>query len=318
MEKGARREGKSVENIVDFYTTDFIQQCKAIGIDLPTGTMQPKATEYIQEQMILALELVVKEMAYLLEDGIYFDSDHAEEFFKEQEISEPLKSILITQAKQQAGNSSDFTGRDIKNSTKNSGDFALWKFVEESSLQKWRMKDFEKTAELLAVIQEQISVDGFERLLSNYGCPGWHSECVAMICALSTTTALSQIEYISTDPEGTHPLAPSQEGEVVKGEGIHSQITPFGLAANFDYTTNPFLYYLDSLKEKARIMRNNLTKYEEIFYDSIKQNTVLKKYDWNRQKPIGTYIVDFYCRELKLIIEIDGEIHNTEYNKLYD
>ncbi|GJL79789.1 MAG: hypothetical protein NPINA01_27780 [Nitrospinaceae bacterium] len=34
-----------------------------------------------------------------------------------------------------------------------------------------------------------------------------------------------------------------------------------------------------------------------------------KEVTFNRQKPIGSYIVDFYCHRLKLIIEIDGDTH---------
>lgn len=34
-------------------------------------------------------------------------------------------------------------------------------------------------------------------------------------------------------------------------------------------------------------------------------------YDFDRQKPLGNYIVDFYCKELKLILEIDGNSHNS-------
>jgi uroporphyrinogen-III synthase len=31
---------------------------------------------------------------------------------------------------------------------------------------------------------------------------------------------------------------------------------------------------------------------------------------FRRQVPIGSYIVDFYCEELKLVLEVDGEVHN--------
>jgi len=34
-------------------------------------------------------------------------------------------------------------------------------------------------------------------------------------------------------------------------------------------------------------------------------------YDFDRQKPLGNYIVDFYCKELKLVLEIDGNSHNN-------
>lgn len=44
----------------------------------------------------------------------------------------------------------------------------------------------------------------------------------------------------------------------------------------------------------------------------------MKGYDFHRQKPIGEYIVDFFCNELNLAIEIDGESHygNEEDDKI--
>ena len=46
----------------------------------------------------------------------------------------------------------------------------------------------------------------------------------------------------------------------------------------------------------------------------------MKGYDFDRQKPIDNYIVDFYCKELQLAIEIDGESHygNPERDKKKD
>ncbi len=37
-----------------------------------------------------------------------------------------------------------------------------------------------------------------------------------------------------------------------------------------------------------------------------------------QKKPINKFIADFYCHTLKLVIEVDGEIHNTEENREYD
>jgi len=43
----------------------------------------------------------------------------------------------------------------------------------------------------------------------------------------------------------------------------------------------------------------------------------MRGFDFDRQKPIDKYIVDFFCNELMLVIEIDGESHNekNEYDK---
>jgi very-short-patch-repair endonuclease len=62
----------------------------------------------------------------------------------------------------------------------------------------------------------------------------------------------------------------------------------------------------------ARGMRNHPTKAEGILWEQ------LRKYRssgiiFRRQHPIDFYISDFYCHKLKLVIEVDGEIH-TDYN----
>lgn len=64
--------------------------------------------------------------------------------------------------------------------------------------------------------------------------------------------------------------------------------------------------YNPKLKQLARKLRNNSTKSEVLLWNYLKGKQV-KGYDFHRQKPIKNYIVDFYCSELKLAIEIDGE-----------
>jgi cysteinyl-tRNA synthetase/very-short-patch-repair endonuclease len=74
LEAGAKRENKKVKEIVDFYTEDFRKQCRALNFDLPMNDFNPKASDYIKEQMILALKLLADQKAYLTKDGIYYDS----------------------------------------------------------------------------------------------------------------------------------------------------------------------------------------------------------------------------------------------------
>ena len=66
--------------------------------------------------------------------------------------------------------------------------------------------------------------------------------------------------------------------------------------------------YNPKLKRLARKLRNNSTKSEVILWNYLKGKQVLG-YDFHRQRPIQNYIVDFYCSELNLAIEIDGESH---------
>lgn len=75
------------------------------------------------------------------------------------------------------------------------------------------------------------------------------------------------------------------------------------------------LPYNKDLKQKARKMRNEMTAAEKkLWYGYLRQN----KYRWLRQKPIGNYIIDFYCSKLQLAIEVDGETHLNCEEKIYD
>lgn len=69
-----------------------------------------------------------------------------------------------------------------------------------------------------------------------------------------------------------------------------------------------FLKYNPALKEKARELRNNSTKTEILLWKFLKGKQ-LRGYDFHRQKPIDEYIVDFFCPDLMLAIEIDGVSH---------
>jgi very-short-patch-repair endonuclease len=75
--------------------------------------------------------------------------------------------------------------------------------------------------------------------------------------------------------------------------------------------------YNPKLKELARELRNNSTKSEIILWKELK-GKFEGKYDFHRQKPLDNYIADFYCHELKLVIEIDGETHNWEETQQKD
>ena len=63
-------------------------------------------------------------------------------------------------------------------------------------------------------------------------------------------------------------------------------------------------------------LRNNQTEPEKIFWNWVRNKQFGVKF--RRQYGIGRYIVDFYCPELKLVIEIDGDSHFDEISKEYD
>ncbi len=74
--------------------------------------------------------------------------------------------------------------------------------------------------------------------------------------------------------------------------------------------------YDKRLKERARENRKNMTKAEKKIWYDILSKKKLDGYKFLRQKPILHFIADFYCSELKLVIEIDGDIHDKK--KEYD
>jgi very-short-patch-repair endonuclease len=69
--------------------------------------------------------------------------------------------------------------------------------------------------------------------------------------------------------------------------------------------------YNPKLKELARNLRNNNTLSEILLWQQLKGKQMLG-YDFDRQKPIHNYIVDFFCSELMLAIEIDGISHELK------
>ena len=71
---------------------------------------------------------------------------------------------------------------------------------------------------------------------------------------------------------------------------------------------------LNIMKNKRRNLRNNLTPQESIVWSKIKDKQL--GYKFRRQFSFGNYIVDFYCPEKKLVIEIDGIQHGD--NQKYD
>ena len=71
----------------------------------------------------------------------------------------------------------------------------------------------------------------------------------------------------------------------------------------------------EEIKANRRSLRSNPTKAEQVFWYEIRDwNTLGCKF--RRQVSIDSFIVDFYCHELRLIIELDGPIHEDQ--KDYD
>jgi very-short-patch-repair endonuclease len=78
-----------------------------------------------------------------------------------------------------------------------------------------------------------------------------------------------------------------------------------------------YLPYNKNLKHFSRKLRNNSTLGEILLWKQLRAGS-MKGYTFNRQKPLNNFIVDFYCKPLKLVIEVDGGYHFEEEQKTKD
>ncbi len=82
------------------------------------------------------------------------------------------------------------------------------------------------------------------------------------------------------------------------------------MATNMHYGAPKIIF------QYAEALRKNMTAAEKTLWDRLCKNQLGVRI--RRQHPMLTYIADFYCHAVKLVIEIDGEIHLVEENKSYD
>lgn len=68
--------------------------------------------------------------------------------------------------------------------------------------------------------------------------------------------------------------------------------------------------------KRAKELRNHVTHAEMIMWGYLRTRPLGQKF--RRQHPLYNYIADFYCHSLKLVIEVDGSIHNRPDIKQYD
>lgn len=140
MEKGAKREGKSVWELAKYYTEAFINDIHDLNIEDPD--VWCKATDHIQEQIEQVQAIEKKGCTYKTMDGIYFDTSKLDDYGK-------LARLDLAQL--EAGKRVEMG--DKKNKT----DFALWKLSPRGSKRQMEWKS-----------------------PWGVGFPGWHIECSAM------------------------------------------------------------------------------------------------------------------------------------------
>ncbi|MCW3085703.1 MAG: hypothetical protein JWP12_3069 [Bacteroidetes bacterium] len=78
---------------------------------------------------------------------------------------------------------------------------------------------------------------------------------------------------------------------------------------------NNYNHYNKNLRPFAVQHRNGSTQSEIRAWCELFRNKKMLGYPFLRQRPVGNYIADFMCKELKLIIEIDGPYHQFRYKE---
>ena len=77
------------------------------------------------------------------------------------------------------------------------------------------------------------------------------------------------------------------------------------------------LLYNSKLKNRARGLRKNMTESERELWSRLRGKQLLGV-QFYRQKPIASFIVDFFAPKAKLVVELDGSQHAEEHNRRAD
>ena len=145
LEKGAKREGKTVWEIADKYIEAYMKDFRALNLFPPTTIA--RATDYIEQDMKVVDTLTEKGYTYETSDGIYFDTSKFKNYAD-------FAKLNLDQMR---------AGARVKfnDEKKNVSDFAVWKFIKdgEDHAMRW---DY----------------------LGRPGYPGWHLECSTIIHSL--------------------------------------------------------------------------------------------------------------------------------------
>ena len=142
LEKGARKSGKTVWEVAEYYISAFQKDFRRLQLREPTSWA--RATDYIDEDIAIVDLLTKKGYTYETTDGVYFDTSKFEAYadFAKLQLDQLRAGARV----------------EVSNEKKNPSDFAVWKFIQpgEQHAMRW---DY----------------------LGRPGYPGWHLECSTII-----------------------------------------------------------------------------------------------------------------------------------------
>ena len=117
---------------------------------------------------------------------------------------------------------------------------------------------------------------------------------------------------MKTDKPLTPPSPPLSGGERTDQTESDPVPSPDKGRVREGLTAPKYLPYEKRLTNLARANRKTPTPAETTLWQKLLRNRQFHGYKFLRQKPIGPYVADFYCAELKLVIEIDGDSHAAQ------
>ncbi len=153
LEKGAKREGKTVWEIAEFYTKAFKQDLKDLNILEPHKWV--KATDCIKDQIKFIKKLEKKGLTYKISDGIYFNTSKYPDYPK-------LAKLNLEGQKEGAR-------VEANNEKKNPTDFSVWKFSYPNG------RSFDSAQDDASKRRQMEWNSPWGK-----GFPGWHLECSAI------------------------------------------------------------------------------------------------------------------------------------------
>ncbi|MBR2864101.1 cysteine--tRNA ligase [Candidatus Saccharibacteria bacterium] len=144
LEKGAKKEGKTVWEIAEKYSEAFLNDFRNLHLAEPQKIA--KATDYIKEDIAIVDQLTAKGYTYETSDGVYYDTSKFTSYsdFARLDLDQMRAGARVK----------------FNDEKKNISDFAVWKFVKpgEDHAMQWEY-------------------------LGRPGYPGWHLECSTIIQA---------------------------------------------------------------------------------------------------------------------------------------
>jgi len=215
MELGAKREGKSVWDIANFYTQAFFKDFDSLNCSRPD--ILCKATEHINEMIDLIKRIEENGYTYKISDGIYFDTSKFKDY-----------GVLVGKSHIEGIKSGARV--EYNPEKRNPSDFALWKFSPKNE-------------------KRQMEWDSPWGI----GFPGWHIECSAMSMKYLGETFdihCGGVDHIPIHHTNEIAQAESATGKKFVNYWIHSEFLIIGKDTKMSKSAGNFLT-LNSLIESG-------------------------------------------------------------------